>query len=242
MGWDSPSIGAQVKLFQGSSRIGISEKPVVLWLVSELGSLLGDLLDSKTLPSVGLQLIVDTPSGLKLRLPALMGYPLRSTIKVPPSVSCPKFPPLPSGMCLSYSLQATLVVIFSGAWTTLLWKSGSSWNGREAKVDNKVENKLEELVGLRIFIISTLPLSHVIGFLNGLATLHLWYLINLWKDYSFPFTNFALYVPLNFSNFSEALPPWGGSEIWAVWLGPLLNSCLDFKTSLPNLYIPLINL
>ena len=89
--WDSPSLGVQVKLFQDSSGVGIVYEPDVLWLGSELGSPLWDLLDSDTWPPVSLQLIVDIPPGSKVRYPDFVGSPLWDTLAVPPSVSCPNF-------------------------------------------------------------------------------------------------------------------------------------------------------
>ena len=54
---------------------------------------------------------------------------------------------------------------------------GRRWIFRNAKGDKKVEINLEVLVGLGVFVVSTLSLFHVIGFLNSLLNLPSWYLI-----------------------------------------------------------------
>ena len=67
VGWDSTSIGSQVKILQVSSGIGIVDEPVGLFLESELDLPLRYVLDSETGPSVGFQLIFDRPPGPKVR-------------------------------------------------------------------------------------------------------------------------------------------------------------------------------
>ena len=59
-----------------------------------------------------------------------------------------------------------------------------SWQFRKSEGNNKVEIKLECLVGLGVFFVSTIPMWNVIGFSNGLVTLSSWDLINfLYGDY-----------------------------------------------------------
>ena len=133
VGWDSNSLGVRVNLFQDSSGVGISDKPVGLLLVSELGSPLGALLDYYTLPHVGLLLIVDIPPGSKVRYPELVVFFSWSTLAVPTSGSCPKFPPPPSGTCLTSPYWATLAATIYGGWHTLPWRHERSWNWFEEK-------------------------------------------------------------------------------------------------------------
>ena len=123
---------------------------------------LWDLIVSETWPPVGLQLIVDIPTVSKVRYPDLVVSTLRATLAVTPSVSYPKFLPPTSGTCLTYTSQTTLAATISGAWPTLPWRCGWSMNWREAKGDKKVEIKLEDLVGLSVFVVYNLLSSHVI--------------------------------------------------------------------------------
>ena len=51
---------------QDFSGVVISDEPVGLYMLSELGLPIGKLLDSDTLPPVGLQLIVGIPPGSKV--------------------------------------------------------------------------------------------------------------------------------------------------------------------------------
>ena len=88
----------------------------------------------------------------------------------------------------------------------------------------KVDNKLEGLEVLGVFVASTLSLWHVIGFSNVLVTPTSWYLIHLLDDYPFISPNYASSVQHSIKNFSEALPPLGGSTILAVCPCPLFNS------------------
>ena len=155
LGRGYPSIGVQVKLLQDSSVIGISDELFGFWLGSELGSPLWDLLDYETWPSIGIQFIVDTPHGLKVRYPGLVGLPLWSTLAVSTSVYGPKFPPPPSGTCITSPLWATLAAPLSGAQTIIPWCSGHSWNYHKAKFNKKVEIELEGLMGLGDFVVST---------------------------------------------------------------------------------------
>ena len=90
---ESPSIGVLVNLLRESSGVGIADQPVKFLLVSKLVSPLRALIDSKTWPHVGPQLIVDTPPGSKVIYPELVVSPLQATLAVPPSGSCPKFLP-----------------------------------------------------------------------------------------------------------------------------------------------------
>ena len=168
MGWDSPSIGVWVKSFQDSFGVGIVDDLVVLWLGSELGSPLWDLLYSETWPPVGLQLIVNIPHGSNLRYHAFVGSSSRDTLAVPPSWSCPKFLTPHYGTCLTYPSRSTLAVTLSGVLLTLPWRRGRSCNYCKAKGDNKVEIKLEGLVGLGVFFMSILSSLHVIWSSNGL--------------------------------------------------------------------------
>ena len=58
------------------------------------------------------------------------------------------------------------------------------------KVDNKVEIKLEEFVGLGVFFVSTLSSLHVIGGFNSLLTPPSLDLINFLNNAAFPSPNF----------------------------------------------------
>ena len=63
----------RVKLLQDFYGVGIVYDPVGFFLGSELGSPLGDLIDSETRPRVSLHCIVDRPPGSKVRYPDLVG-------------------------------------------------------------------------------------------------------------------------------------------------------------------------
>ena len=78
--WDSPSIGVQANILQDSYVIGIFDDPVGLFLVSKCGSHLEGMLDPNTRPTVGLQFIVDSPPGSKLRYPELVRSPSQYTL------------------------------------------------------------------------------------------------------------------------------------------------------------------
>ena len=99
---------------------------------------------------------MDVPPGSKLRHPELLGYNLQATLAVPPSGSCTKFPPPPYGKCLTSPSQSTLDVTLSEGWPNIPWQRGRSWNCRKTKGDNKVDNKLEGLVGLGVFLVHPL--------------------------------------------------------------------------------------
>ena len=103
-----------VNLLQESSEIGIVDEPVGFFLDSEIGSPLRDLLDSETLPPVGLHLILGSLPGSKIRYPDLVVSPSKATLVVPSSGSCSNFLLPPSGMCPNYPLQSMLVVNLSG--------------------------------------------------------------------------------------------------------------------------------
>ena len=135
VGLYSPSIGVWFNLLRDYPGIGIADKPVGLWLGSELGSPLGALLDSETWIPVVLQLILGIPPGSKVRYPDLVGSTLQATAVVPPSGSCPNFT---SRTCLKYTLQSTLAVTLSRAWPTLPRRHGHFWNLIESKGDNRV--------------------------------------------------------------------------------------------------------
>ena len=139
VGWDYLSLGMQVYMLQDSSGIGIPHDLVDFLLGSKISSPLEALLDSDTWTPVGLQLIVEIPSGSNVRYPDLVSSPSRATLEVPPSGSCPKFPPPPSETGLTHPSQEKLSATLSGAQHTLTWQCGSSWNFREAKGNNKVE-------------------------------------------------------------------------------------------------------
>ena len=135
--WYSPNLGVWVNFLQYSSGIGVSDEPVGFFLGYEIGLLLGNMIDSETCPPVGFHLIVDTPNGLNLRYPNLVGSLLRSTLAVPPSVSCSKFPPPPSEMCPTSPSQSTIAVTLSVVWPTITWRHGRIWHCFEAKGDKK---------------------------------------------------------------------------------------------------------
>ena len=164
VGWEYPSLGLQVNLLQDSYGNGIYGDPVGLWLGSELGSPLGYLLDYDTWIPVGLQLIVEIPTGSKVRYPDLVGSTSQATLAVTPSGSCPKFPLPPYGTCLNYTSQAMIAVTLSGLRPTLPWRCGNIWHYHKLKGDKKLEIKLEGLVGLLVFVVSTLSLWHMIVF------------------------------------------------------------------------------
>ena len=60
------------------------------------------LIDSETWPHVDLQLIVEIPSGSKVRYPDFVVSPLHSTVIVRTLGYCPRFPTPTSGTCLTY--------------------------------------------------------------------------------------------------------------------------------------------
>ena len=62
-------------------------------------------------------------------------------------------------------------------------------------------------MGLDVFVVSTLSLSHVIGFYNGLLTPASGALINFLYDDSLLSTNFASSDQKSTTKFSETLPP-----------------------------------
>ena len=185
VGWGSPNIRVWVKLLKYYSGIVISYEPVGSCLLYELCLPPWDILYSETWSPVGLQLVVYIPPGSKLIYSELVVSLLRGTLAVPPSKSCPKFPPPLSGKFLTYPSRATLSVTLSCECPTLNRQYEISWPCLKAKGDNNVENKLEGLVGLIIFIMSTLSLLHVIEFSNFLLTSPSWDLINFLNDYSF---------------------------------------------------------
>ena len=145
--------------------------------------------------------------GSNLRYPDLVGYPSLSTLALPPSGCCPKFPPPNSDTCLTYPSRSTLDVTLSGRLPTISRRRGRSSNFREAKGNNKVYNELELLVVLGVFFWSNLSLCHVIIFSNSLVTLPAWDLINLLDDVSFLSPNFASHAQRSNTNFSEYLLP-----------------------------------
>ena len=171
-----------------------------------------------------LQLIMEIPTGSKVRYPDLVGSPSQATLLVPTSWFCPNFPPPPSILWLTSTSLSMLADTLSGGWPALPWRRGCSCNCHEAKGDNKVDNKLEVLVGLGIFVASTPSLWHVIRFSKGLVSTPSWNLIHF-LDYYFPH-NVTSSAKRSITRFSEALPPWGGSAIWEVCLGTLSNSVL----------------
>ena len=177
-----------------------------------------------------------------LKYPNLVVSPFQDTCTVPTSVFCPKFLPPSSGTCLTSPSQSMLVKTIFGGWPTFPQRRGRSWKCREAKCDNKLENKLEGLVGLGVLFLFTLSASHKIWFLDGLVTPPLWDLINFLDDDSFQSPNFNSSAQRSTTNFSEALPLCGGSAISLVYLGTILNSSLEFEISLPTLCKLSINL
>ena len=90
---------------------------------------------------------------------------------------------------------------------TLNRQYGISWPCLKAKGDNNVENKLEGLVGLVVFIVSTLSLWNVIEFSNGLLTFPSWDLINFLNDDSFLSPDFGSSESWTITNSSEAFLP-----------------------------------
>ena len=121
---------------------------------------------------------MENPSGLKVRFPDLVGYPLQSMVMVPPAESGINFPSTPYGTRPTSPSWTTFAVTLSGAWHILPWRLGYSWIYHKAKGDNKVESKLEVLVGLGVFVMFTLSLLHMLRFSNGFLTPPLWDLIN----------------------------------------------------------------
>ena len=125
---------------------------------------------------------------------------------VPPSGSCPKFPSPPYGTCLTSPSRATIESALSGALPAHPQRLGHSWHFNKAKGYKKVETKLGFLVGLSVFGVYTLALSHAIGFPNVLLTPFLWDLLKFLDDYSFPSTNFDSSAPQIITNFSKDFP------------------------------------
>ena len=175
------------------------------------------------LPPVGLQLIVDISTWSKSRWPGLVVSTSQATLVVPPSGSCPNVPSPPSGTCLTSPSQNTLSVILSEALPTPHQRHGHSWNCRKAKGAKEVKNKFEGLMGMGIFVASTLSLWYVIIFPNILVTPPLWSLINFLDDGSLLSINFDSSAQQSITKFSKYLTPWGGSAIWAVFLGSFFN-------------------
>ena len=185
---------------------------------------------------------MDIPPRSKVRCPDLVGSPLRAIIVVPSSWYCPNFLSPPSGVFLSSPLRATLDVNLSGVLTIIPKWRGQSWHCSKAKDNKKVEIKWEGLVGLGVFVGSPLSLLHVIGFSNGLLTLPSWDLIHVFNDDLFLYKNIASSAQRRIKKLSEYLSPWGVSVIWWVYIGPLLDHCLDLEIRLPTLRRLLINL
>ena len=103
-----------------------------------------------------LQLILEIPHGSNVWYSDLVRSPLRATLVVPPSVSSLKFLPPPSWMCLNYPSRSTFAVTLSWGHPTLPWWHGLSCHWRKSKGNNKVDNELEGLVGLVVFVASNL--------------------------------------------------------------------------------------
>ena len=154
--WESPIIGAQVNLLQDYYEIVINDDIFGFWMGSELGPRLWALIYYENWPPVGLKLIFDIPPGSKAIYLKLEGSPSWATLAVPPSGSCPKFLPPTSGTCLTSTSHAMTSATVSGAWPTLPWQCGFSWNFNKAKDYKKVEIKLEVSVVLVVFFVSTL--------------------------------------------------------------------------------------
>ena len=116
------------------------------------------------LASFWLQLIVEIPPGSKVRYPDLVVPSLRATLVVPTLGSCPKFPPPSYVTYLTSPSRATLAINLSLVWPTIPFWSGISWHLYKTKGNNKVEIKLEGLVVLDVFFVSTLSSLHVVWF------------------------------------------------------------------------------
>ena len=87
------------------------------------------------------------------------------------------------------------------------WRCGRSWNYHKAKGDNKVNNRLEGLVGLGVFVASTLSLWHAIVFSNVLVTPPSWELINILDDDSCLSPNSSSSAQRSLTNFIEYFSP-----------------------------------
>ena len=84
------------------------------------------------------------------------------------------------------------------------------------------------MVILGVFVVYTLWLLRVLGVLNCLVTLLVWDLINFRNKASLSSHNIVSSMTCIITDYSEALSPWEGSEIWAIWLRPLFSSCIYF--------------
>ena len=166
------------------------------------------MLYSETWYPVGLQLIVEIPRVSKVRYPDLVVTPSWATHAIPTSGSCSKFSPHPLGTCITSPSRAMISSTLSGGLPNLSQQRGHIFQRCDEKGNNKVENKLEGLVGLGIFVLFTLSSSHVIGFSNGLVTHSSWGLINFIDGDSFLSPNFPPSAQQSTTNLSEALPPW----------------------------------
>ena len=141
---------------------------------------------------------------------------------------------VPSFYLASHAWYVCLSVVLP----TLPGKHGCSWYFLNSKGDNKVEIKLEVLVGLVVFVVSTLSLLHVIVVLNSLVTPPSWYLIYFWNDEAFHLPIFLAYsLTWSITDFSEAFAPSGGSAFWSVCLVQIFDSSLEFAIRLTCLCI-----
>ena len=135
--WDAPSLGVKVNFSQYSLGIDIADNPVDLWLGSEIGYPLGYLLDYEIWTPVVLQLIVDIPPGSKVRYPDLVGSPSQYTIDVPPSWSCPIFPPPTYGRALLIICEIHLLRPSLGRDPLSLGGAGTLGTSASPKVTTK---------------------------------------------------------------------------------------------------------
>ena len=152
----SPSVGMWVNLLKNSSGFGIADEQFGLLLISKLVSPLGYPIDYDTWPHVDIQFNMDIPPGSNVRYPDLVASSLQAPLAVTPSGYYPKLPAPPSGAWRASPLQATFSVTFYGVRPSFyLWRD-CSCPSHEAKGNNKVELKLEVLVDLGVFLVSTL--------------------------------------------------------------------------------------
>ena len=151
---------------------------------------------------------MDIPPGLKVRYPDLVFPLLRVMLPVPPAGSCSKFPLPPSDTYPTFTSKAILSMTLYGLWPTLPWWRGRIWIFRKYRGDNKVESKLEGLVVLGFFVVSTLTLLHMLGFPKGLVNPPLWELTNFRSYSSFISPNIVSSSPHSITDFIEAFPPY----------------------------------
>ena len=113
---------------------------------------------------------------------------------------------IPLGRASPFPIEPHVLQLSLGG-ELFFWRCGRSWNYHKAKGDNKVNNRLEGLVGLGVFVASTLSLWHAIVFSNVLVTPPSWELINILDDDSCLSPNSSSSAQRSLTNFIEYFSP-----------------------------------